>query len=97
MCGGRFLCRHCHGLAYESQSEDELDRAIRRANKIRARLGSPPTQTPGFGAPFPERPRGMWQSTHEGLRVIGREADNKANWEFKKRALRIIPQLRKPA
>ncbi len=30
--GRYFLCRHCHRLAYASQSEDTWDRAFRRAN-----------------------------------------------------------------
>jgi hypothetical protein len=46
-----------------SQSESGCDRAVRRATKIRQRLGS----DPDIAAPFPERPKGMWQQTYQRL------------------------------
>ncbi|NCC04598.1 MAG: hypothetical protein EOM37_11290 [Proteobacteria bacterium] len=37
---GLFLCRHCSRVAYTSKSENLPDRMLRKANKIRDRLGA---------------------------------------------------------
>jgi hypothetical protein len=57
--GTIFACRQCHRLAYRSQRENADDRAVRRADKIRARLGWPAGIMNGAGG----KPKGMrWQT-----------------------------------
>jgi hypothetical protein len=61
--GTYFLCRHCYRLGYASQRENRYDRALRRANKIRIRLG----REPGLAALFPDWPKGMHRQTYQRL------------------------------
>jgi hypothetical protein len=58
-----FLCRHCNQLAYASQFEQPWKRALRRANKLKQRLGIDVE----IGDPFPEKPKGMWARTYDCL------------------------------
>ncbi len=60
----RILCRKCGGLSYECQSEPRHYRALRKAQKIRVRLGGSANMT----EPFPSRPHYMHQRTYLRLR-----------------------------
>jgi hypothetical protein len=61
--GRYFLCRHCYDLRYESQCEDKTRRALRRAQKIRKRLGG----STNMMEPFPERPKELHHKTYMRL------------------------------
>jgi len=69
--GRYFLCRYCYRLAHASQSESRGDRALRRTNKIRQRLGG----DTDMAAPFPKKPKAMWWKTCESLREQAHEAE----------------------
>jgi hypothetical protein len=61
--GATFACRHCYKLAYPCQRETTLDRATRRAEKIRSRLG----WEEGFFSLPSGKPKGMHWNTFERL------------------------------
>lgn len=71
-CRGIFACRQCHRLAYPSQRERCADRAIRKADRIRDRLG----WLPGVIHGHDRKPKGMhWKKyrhmvrKHDGMVV----------------------------
>lgn len=62
--GGRvFACRQCHRLTYRCQREADDDRATRRADTLRRRLGWEPGILNGGGL----KPKGMHWRTFERL------------------------------
>jgi hypothetical protein len=64
---GRFRCRGCHDLAYTSTRENELDRCIRRADRLRARLGDT-SRGAIWRHPTGPKPAGMQWETYSQLR-----------------------------
>ena len=66
----RFLCRQCYGLNYSSQNEVYADRMIRKARKLRSKLGA----SMNLRLPISERPHGMYRATFE--RMIRQDQDN---------------------
>lgn len=87
--GRYFLCRHCYRLGHASQNENAWDRAMRRANKIRQRLGG----DPGMAAPFPDRPKGMWRRTYEWLGDQAFEAEMVADEVFMTHSERLLARV----
>ena len=61
--GRLFACRRCKQLAYTSQREASDDRAARRADRLRKRLGWPP----GVFNPVGGKPAGTHGSTFQKL------------------------------
>src|ERR671917_1551262 len=69
--GKYFLCRHCYDLVYESQRENEMHRALHRAQTIRERLRGSANMTKSF----PEKPKRMHHETYWRLREEHDEAE----------------------
>ena len=66
-----FLCRKCHGTPYQSQSENTSDRMMRKARKIRTRLGADQS----LSMPIFLKPKGMHQKTFDRLRKKAEKAE----------------------
>ena len=88
--GAYFLCRHCYRLTYQCQRERILDRTLRRANRIRQKLGG----EPGLMATFPPKPKGMHNRTYEQLRDAVWAADIAAEDWIEMRLERVDGRLR---
>jgi len=73
--GSVFACRHCHKLAYACQRETDDDRAMRRADTIRRRLG----WRAGIANPKGGKPKGMHWRTFERL-TAEHDAFANASW-----------------
>jgi hypothetical protein len=78
-------CRTCHQLAYPSQREHDLDRALRRANNIRSKLGG----DPGMASAFPRKPRGMHHATYAHMLNIVMDNEEFANVAIEAKFRRI--------
>lgn len=71
--GGKYYrCRHCHNLTYSSQQESKSDRLMRKARKIRARLGA----SGNLAVPILFKPKNMHQKTFDRLRRAADDAIN---------------------
>jgi len=67
--GGKYYrCRHCRNLNYTSQHENKPDRLMRKARKIRKRLGA----SSNFFVHIHRKPKNMHYKTYERLK---RDAD----------------------
>ena len=70
--GKYFFCRHCYDLTYSSQQESKLDRLMRKARKIREKMGGGVSLID----PFPDKPKNMHWKTYWRLRERAENANN---------------------
>ena len=80
-------CRHCHKLVYACQRESSNNRAMRRADSIRRRLG----WKPGIANLEGNKPRGMHWCTFERLKAR-HDAFADKSWNWMAQRLRILEQ-----
>jgi hypothetical protein len=85
--GQLFACRRCHGLAYASQQESPMDRALSQAQKLRLRLGGSPCT---FDC-FPNKPPRMHWRTYRRLAARAERVEGTLHDLASKRFSVIIP------
>ena len=73
--GKYFWCRHCFDLTYASQQEHRPDRLMRKARKIRNRLGGGDSLIDRF----PDKPKNLHWKTYWRLREESEQA-NRLSW-----------------
>ena len=73
--GKYFFCRHCYDLTYSSQQESKPDRLMRKARKIRKKMGG----SGNLIDPFPDKPKNMHWKTYWRLRDRAEHA-NTLSW-----------------
>ncbi len=74
--GKFFYCRKCHGLTYASQRETEPFRFMRKARKIRKRLGA----NMNLAEPIIDKPKNMHRKTFQILKQKAQIA-NYLSWK----------------
>jgi hypothetical protein len=72
--GGRFQCRKCAGLVYQTQCVDEMTRLRIKADRLNARIGGSGVY-PGEGV---GKPRGMHWKTYHRLQAAAQLARSDA-------------------
>ncbi len=75
--GKYFLCRHCYDLTYSCKQEQPVDRYMRKARRIRSRLGA----SDNLGEPIWQKPKGMHWRTFERLKNKADTA-NECSWRI---------------
>jgi galactose mutarotase-like enzyme len=76
VAGKYFLCRHCYGLTHTSSQEGDLDRLMRKARKIRRRLGASKSL---FDSLYCPKPKHMHMRSFNDLRISALAVENKIN------------------
>ncbi len=96
--GADFACRDCHRLAYPCQRETDSDRAARRSNKIRERLGwQAGILNPTGGKPKWMRWQTFWKLRNEHDEYAALSSVKRANVRLEgvKQLLHKVKRLKK--